>query len=286
MSAPYLATMAQRYSEQVLSSSIGKRVVHLDFWNHGLKKNMPQHYKDYYAVWRQGPQQHVHSVPNTATFEKDEWGEIYPVQNPRVSVIYPDQFHEGLWGGEGVVKGMLTREDGNHRNFTPPAAKYWWPILFEGVLYSEILDAHIELVATKRGLRLVDEARGLDSYLLSTPVNEVFATKLLRLKRELLLRLADKENFSTRAGGRPETFAKFEQFALAQEEADWHGLTLTEAKQKQSLLERRQAEDTNVPDKLTFRRKMVEQLRSGEYEEDYEEEEGDSGGFLGRVFKR
>ena len=45
MSAPYLATMAQRYSEQVLSSSIGKRVVHLDFWNHGLKKNMPQHYK-------------------------------------------------------------------------------------------------------------------------------------------------------------------------------------------------------------------------------------------------
>lgn len=208
------------------------------------------------------------------------------MQNPRVSVIYPDQFHEGLWGGEGVVKGMLTREDGNHRNFTPPAAKYWWPILFEGVLYSEILDAHIELVATKRGLRLVDEARGLDSYLLSTPVNEVFATKLLRLKRELLLRLADKENFSTRAGGRPETFAKFEQFALAQEEADWHGLTLTEAKQKQSLLERRQAEDTNVPDKLTFRRKMVEQLRSGEYEEDYEEEEGDSGGFLGRVFKR
>ena len=208
------------------------------------------------------------------------------MQNPRVSVIYPDQFHQGLWGGEGVVKGMLTREDGNHRNFTPPAAKYWWPILFEGVVYSEILEAHIELVATKRGLRLVDEARGLDSYLLSTPVNEVYATKLLRLKRELLLRLADKENFSTRAGGRPETFAKFEQFALAQEEADWHGLTLDEAKQKQSLLERRQARDAAVPDKLTFRRNMVEQLRSGEYEEDYEEEEGDTGGFLGRVFKR
>ena len=60
----------------------------------------------------------------------------------------------------------------------------------QGVVYSEILDKHIELLMTKRGVRLVDEAAGFDSYLLSTPVNEVYATGLLRLKRELLLALA------------------------------------------------------------------------------------------------
>merc|ERR1719192_808162 len=101
--------------------------------------------------WRRGPRQHIHSVPNTARFEKDEWGEIYPVQTPRVHVIYPDQFHKGLWGGEGVIKGMLKRPDGNHRNFTPPGAKYWWPRLFEGVVHSEILDAYIDVVCPKRG---------------------------------------------------------------------------------------------------------------------------------------
>ena len=43
---------------------------------------------------------------------------------------------------------------------------------------------------------LVDEAQGFDNYLLSTPVNEVYAWKLLRLKREILLTLADKDNFA------------------------------------------------------------------------------------------
>ena len=120
----------------------------------------------YYQQWRQGPREHIHSRPTIARFEKDEWGEIHPVQNPRIYVVYPEIFHQGLWGGEGVIKGMLKRVDGNHRNFTPPAAKYWWPSLFEGVVHSEILGKHIDMVVTKRGVRLVDEAAGFDSYLL------------------------------------------------------------------------------------------------------------------------
>ena len=105
-----------------------------------------------------------------------------------------------------MVKGLLKRKDGNHRNFVPPAAKYWWPTLFEGVVHSELLGRwgagggggggsggrrggraggsrgvgecggagrgggkgggaqllgrHIEMVVTKRGVRLVDEASG------------------------------------------------------------------------------------------------------------------------------
>merc|ERR1719153_2052089 len=69
---------------------------------------MPQHFKTYYKLWQTGPQEHIHSRPKLVNFEKDEWGEIHPVQNPRVYVIYPEAFHEGLWGGEGVIKGMLS----------------------------------------------------------------------------------------------------------------------------------------------------------------------------------
>jgi len=259
--------MAARYPIEVMASGAGKRVIYKDIWNHGLRKNMPQHFKDYHNLWRLGPQEHVHSRPKQATFEKDEWGEIYPVQNPRIYVIYPDKFHDGLWGGEGVIKGMLKRKDGNHRNFTPPPAKYWWPHLLEGVVYSEVLDKHIELICTKRGIRLVDEAAGFDKYLLTTPVNEVYATGLLRIKREILLALSDKESFTTKAGGRSNVYDKYQEWVVGKEEADWHGLTLDEAKLKQARIEAEQKELETVPDKMRYRKELVEMLRSGKMDD-------------------
>jgi len=236
-----------------------------DVWNHGLRKNMPQHFKTYYKLWQTGPQEHIHSRPKLVNFEKDEWGEIHPVQNPRVYVIYPEAFHEGLWGGEGVIKGMLKRESGNHRNFTPPAAKYWWPKLYEGVLHSEILGKHIDFVVTKRGLRLVDEAAGLDNYLLSTPVNEIYATGLLRIKRELLLSLSQPDKL------RSSVYHKYQRFSLPWDEADWHGLTLEEAKEKQAAIEEMEKLSQQIPDKVKFRKELVEMLQSGELEQEEEE---------------
>jgi hypothetical protein len=35
-----------------------------------------------------------------------------------VYVVYPDEFHNGLWGGEGVVKGMLKRQAQRKRKKT------------------------------------------------------------------------------------------------------------------------------------------------------------------------
>ena len=45
-------------------------------------------------------------------------------------------------------------------------------------------------------LNLVDEAEGFDNYLLNTPVNEIYAWKLLKLKREILIQLNNKDNFA------------------------------------------------------------------------------------------
>jgi len=249
-----------------------------DPWLYGYMKNMPKHYQEFHKLWEKGPQLHIHSKPNSHRFEKDEFGEIYPVQNPRVYVIYPDKFHEGLWGGEGVIKGLKLREDGNHRNMTPPPAKYWWPTLFQGVVYSEILARHLELVMTKRGARLVDEAKGFDSYLLSTPVNEVYATGLLRIKRELLLRLLDKDDFVKRSPGSSSVYDKFCGYAVSPEEADWHGLTISEAMRKQAALERRQAEEARVPSKHSYRRELLSLLKEGGEELMLEMKEQEQGG--------
>jgi len=265
--AQFYRSGLRKYPDQVLNSSAGKRVLAIDFWNHGRLRNMPQHFKDYYNQWRIGPTEHIHSVPNKATFEKDEWGEIYPVQNPRVTVIFPDQFHKGLWGGEGVIKGMLKRQDGNHRNFTPPAAKYWWPRLFEGVVHSEILNTHIDLVCTKRGIKLVDMNEGFDYYLLKTPVNEIYATGLLKIKRELLLTLANKDNFATKNGGKPDVYEKYERFAVSHHEADWHGLTFKEALMKQARIENIEEEESLIPNKHKYRKELVDLLRSGKADE-------------------
>ena len=43
---------------------------------------------------------------------------------------------------------------------------------------------------------LVDEAYGFDNYIMKTEVNEIYAWKLLKLKREMLLKLVDKDNFA------------------------------------------------------------------------------------------
>ena len=81
------------------------------------------------------------------------------------------------------------------------------------------------------------------------------------------------------------------------EEADWHGLTLEEAKKKQGRIETEQAERETVPDKMRYRKELVEMLRSGKMDEldmelsEENELEGKGGlqGMLGgitKVFKK
>ena len=47
--------------------------------------------QNFYMTWKIGPQEHIHSKPNPANFEMDEFGEIAPVQNPRIYVVYPQE---------------------------------------------------------------------------------------------------------------------------------------------------------------------------------------------------
>jgi hypothetical protein len=119
------------------------------------------------------------------------------------------------------------------------------------------------LHGTHRGESLVDRHNGLDFYLLETPVNEIYALGLLRLKREILIALAKETLHPNDAGKKTELLAKYKRFILPLEEADWHGLSINQAREKQWHLEALDRDATNTPLKAEFRRELVGMLKSG-----------------------
>jgi len=50
------------------------------------------------------------------------------------------------------------------------APKIWVPHFREAILYSEILDKHLKITVTDRAWQLIDDAFGLDSYILQVDI--------------------------------------------------------------------------------------------------------------------
>jgi len=236
-----------------------------------LEDRLPEHYLHFYNQWKLGPSANIHQQNRKGFFEKDYAGHIVPVQNAKIPVLYPNEFHRGLWGGEGVVKGLVEPEEKKHKpNWDIPKEKYWMPNLFIGVVYSEVLNAHLEVTMTKRAQRLIDEAYGLDFYLLKTPVNEIYSHLGLRIKREILLRLSR----AATTGGHSEfdssskfdkVLSKYRDFVVPHEVADWHGLPWLDAVDK--LLEEERLADemqANRPLKQNFRTELLDLLAKGD----------------------
>ena len=141
-----------------------KRLLKQNEWLTGIKGRLPRHYVEFYKQWAKGPKAYIHDEKPKGRFKKDEFGNVHRVHTPRIPILYPDEFHQGLWGGEGVVKGGLEPEYKKHMaNFRPARESYWFPQLHMGVVYSEILNMHLEVVMTERAERLIDEAYGLDN---------------------------------------------------------------------------------------------------------------------------
>ena len=85
-----------------------------------------------------------------------------------IPVVYPDQQHEGIWGGEGVVEGTVKKS-----KYQVPVPRFWTPNLQKTVVYSEILNKYLSLIVTERALKLIDEQYGLDSYLIKVCWNVI-----------------------------------------------------------------------------------------------------------------
>jgi len=236
-----------------------------------IEERMPDHYMHFYNQWKLGPSPTIHQRPTSGNFKKDHTGKILPVQSPTIPVLYPKEFHQGLWGGEGVVKGLLEPEVPKHKpSWDSPKERYWMPKLYIGVVYSEVLNAHIEVAMTKRARRLIDQAYGLDYYLLKTPVNEIYSHLGLKMKREILLKLSgagrnpDVDKSSSRF---EKVLSKYQDFVVPHEVADWHGLPWLDAVDKLLEHERIGDQEGTRPLRERYRKDLLDQLSKGHFDD-------------------
>ncbi|XP_047449996.1 39S ribosomal protein L28, mitochondrial isoform X2 [Mugil cephalus] len=161
------------------------------------------------------------------------------VQDVPIPVYYPPESQDGLWGGEGWISGFrYARND----KLSTRLRKTWKPQLFKRELYSEILDHKFTITVTMRTLDLIDAAFGLDFYILRTPKEDLNSKLGMNLKRAMLLRLAEKNTklYPNDPVKREKVYNKYKQFEIPKEEAEWVGLNLEEAVEKQRLLEHKE----------------------------------------------
>lgn len=226
-------------------------------WTEGLKSRLPLHYKIRYTEnWMKKPQP-VHFIPDRRKWVADENGEPRKVQNVDIPLTFPLEANNGLWGGEGMIVGLRKR-DGKYKPLMP---KIWKPYLTRRVLYSEILDQYLNITVTLRTLQLIDDNYGLDFYILRTHEVDLKSKLGMKLKRLMLLAIANKSLYKNNPTKREEIYQKYKEFEIPSEEADWVGQSLQEAERKQYSIEERLEQETTRPLRHSYADGLLEQVK-------------------------
>lgn len=224
----------------------------------GLGQKLPAAYRKFYAEWKIAKPTAVHFIPKEGRFERNELtGVVRPIQNVPIPIMYPPEHNDGIWGGEGVVKGYQKRSQTKRR-----VPHYWVPVLRRTVVYSRVLDKYLSLVVTDRTMSLVHESHGFDHYLLKTPACDLKSTLALKLKRSILLALQDGCTHLAQDPARQSQVLNEYKTYLQQytaEEVEWYGLTYIEAIVKIRKIIR--ASEAVAPLKLEFRSKLLQRLK-------------------------
>ncbi|XP_066496881.1 large ribosomal subunit protein bL28m [Tiliqua scincoides] len=194
----------------------------------GLCARLPAHY-----LRRLREDEAAAAAPSPVHWRRRPGQQDVPVQP-----YLPPESQQGLWGGEGWVCGFRYA---NNDKLSARVRKTWKPQLFNRELYSEILDKKLKLTVTMRTLDQIDAAYGFDFYILKTPKTEMCSKVGMDLKRTLLLRLArrDPSLHPDNPAKREAIYNKYKEFVIPEEEAEWVGLSLEEALEKQRLLEQK-----------------------------------------------
>ncbi|KAM9801577.1 large ribosomal subunit protein bL28m [Neosynchiropus ocellatus] len=219
----------------------------------GIYARLPKHYLKSLEPKEPTP---VHWRPLGVKYRLNpKTGQKERVQDVPIPIYYPPQSHDGLWGGEGWISGFRYANNDKMSNRLP---RIWKPQLLKRELYSEILDHKFTITVTPRTLNLIDDAYGFDFYILKTPKEDLNSKLGMDLKRAMLLRLArkDKELYPNDPAKRETIYHRYKQFLVPEEEAEWVGLSLEEAVEKQRQLEHKEPE----PQFKVCMEKLVEEL--------------------------
>ncbi|KAM8767969.1 large ribosomal subunit protein bL28m isoform 1-T4 [Acanthopagrus schlegelii] len=206
----------------------------------GIYARLPKHYLKSLEQKEPTP---VHWKPLGVEYRRNpKTGHKERVQDVPIPIYFPPQSQDGLWGGEGWISGFRYA---NNDKLSTRLRKTWKPQVFKRELYSEILDHKFTIEVTARTLDLIDAAYGFDFYILKTPKEDLNSKLGMDLKRAMLLRLAhkDKELYPDDPVKREKVYNKYKQhFEIPEEEAEWIGLNLEEAVEKQRQLEHKEPE--------------------------------------------
>jgi len=225
-------------------------------WKVGLKSRLPVHYKRRYVEKFMRDPVPVHYRPDLRNYVADEFGCPKHVQNIPLPVFFPKESDDMLWGGEGIIAGFFRRK----KTKQPRLCKMWKPRLTSRVFYSEILDTFLRVTVTTTTLNLIDAAHGFDHYILSTPEVDMQSRLGMRLKRKLLLALANKTLYPNDPSKCEEIYAKYQKYVIPAEEAEWVGLTLYEAERKQHYIEEAERLKSIRPLKYVYADELAKKL--------------------------
>ncbi|XP_023701720.1 39S ribosomal protein L28, mitochondrial isoform X2 [Cryptotermes secundus] len=234
-----------------------------DNFSFGVAARLPEAYKKFWYEWKKQKPVPVHYIPEPGKWKRNpETGEVTPVQNFPIPMMFPNECHQGLWGGEGIVRGFQKRKPRRRR-----VPHYWFPTLHRSVIYSEILNKHMTVVVTMRALDLIHENYGLDHYILKTPACDLQSLLAFKLKRKMLLSLMNRDLYPDDPVKREDVYNTYKKYLgnYTEEEVEWYGLTMFEAIKKQ--MNREEVMNKPKPLKIMYRAELVEQLQAAGIEE-------------------
>ncbi|KAK9886888.1 hypothetical protein WA026_019146 [Henosepilachna vigintioctopunctata] len=225
----------------------------------GIGALLPEAYKNFYKEWKELEPQAVHYVPEEGKWKRNEiTGQVTPIQNRPIPLIWPKEHNEQLWGGEGVVQGFQSR--GKYKRRIP---HFWVPVLRRSVVYSEILDKYISVIVTDRTINLINANYGFDHYLLKTPACDLKSLLALRLKRRILKELLNECPAYVKHSEKYEcVLAEYKKYLTkyTAEDIEWYGYTFPEACKKMQVILDKQNEA--IPLKHIYRSALIEKMKA------------------------
>ncbi|XP_017857559.1 PREDICTED: 39S ribosomal protein L28, mitochondrial [Drosophila arizonae] len=224
----------------------------------GLGAQLPEAYKKFWREWKLTKPAAVHYIPKESEWERDEvTNAIKPVQSIPFPLIDTPESHQGIWGGEAVIKGFQKRQSTKRR-----VPHFWVPTLRRSVVHSQVLNEYMSVVVTERTLEQIHECHGFDHYLLKNLACDLRSALALKLKRKILKSLQmGCPALSAEPKHQSEVLKEYSPYlaSYTSEEIDWYGHTYLEAIRK--LQDQLRAAEKVIPHKVEFRSKLIERLR-------------------------
>ncbi|XP_059060119.1 large ribosomal subunit protein bL28m [Achroia grisella] len=225
----------------------------------GIASELPQAYKKFWHEWKVLKPAAVHFIPQEGKWKRDELtGETLPIQNIPLPLKYPAEIHDGIWGGEAVLKGFQKRDPLRRR-----VPHYWVPVLKRTVVKSEVLNTHLSVTVTDRTIRLIHDHYGFDHYLLKTPACDLVSMLALKLKKQILTELMNGcPRYAYDEQKQKEIYDEYKTYlsSYTPEEIEWYGLTWYEALNK--MAKQKEAANKPIPLKNVYRKNLVEKLKA------------------------